>query len=123
MNGERSNGRGKVMSKADLSCWPDYRALGRVCSDVDQCSLRKGGKAMMVYWKAWDSGYSVSVVDNSGSVIAEYSAGNSRRDSQQTVPVGSPLAELPETLRCYAQSTAKDMALEYDAGGIEEEEE
>ena len=65
----------------------------------------------VVLYAATHLGYCVQVIDN-GQIVDEFSAGNSRHDSQVAVDAGSPGAVNLRQLRRWAKQTASDIAEE-----------
>ena len=65
-------------------------------------------KAASLSYAAYSQGYQVQVMDDNGSIIDDYMAGNSQRCSQTSVEAdkGLDLA----TLWKFAEQTAKEMA-------------
>lgn len=78
----------------------------------------------VVMWGATERRYEVYVMDNgTNENIEEYMAGNHIGSSQDYVDPSHPMALSLETMRRYAESTAREMAEEWGAryGGEDED--
>ena len=80
--------------------------------------------ARVVTWGATEQQYEVRCADpTTGEDIEEYTAGNHYGSSQDYVPPGTRHAATLEQMREWAESTAREMAEEYNAeyGGEDED--
>jgi D-alanine-D-alanine ligase-like ATP-grasp enzyme len=74
----------------------------------------------VILWSSNPCGYSIRVL-SAAQTIYEYTAGNSRQDSQVVLAPDDSDAVPEEELRQFAKNTAKEMAKEHDADAIEED--
>jgi len=99
-----------------------WMIVKELCEQHDiPCGLfgdAKEFQGVTVHYGSCPYGYQVLVCKD-GKIVKEYSAGNSRHESQSYVEPGSMNAESPATLAKFAKQTAEEFAKEYGGCPVE----